>query len=155
MKYVATTVLCLLAGCGYETGRVYAINQVDVPMFGNDSDRRINEFELTETVVREMQSGGLTVNPESPRFRLEGRILKIDQPRLAEDRDSNVIVGSFGMRLELKVVDVSSGRVVVGPNVQGFTAAFAQSRGQSVETARAQVFDEASEWVMEQLERAW
>jgi hypothetical protein len=155
MKRYGVMMACLLAGCGYETGRVYAVDQVAVPIFGNDSDRRINEFELTEAVVRQMQTAGLTVNPENPRHRLRGRILKIDQARLAEDRDSNVIVGSFGLALEIRVIDETTGRVVVEPTVRRFAAAFAASRGQSLETARAQVFDEAGDWVLEQLERAW
>ena len=63
---VGPALLLAAAGCGYHVGRLYQVDNVSVPIFGNDSDRRINEFELTETVVREMQAHGLTVNPRDP-----------------------------------------------------------------------------------------
>ena len=68
---VVPALLLAAAGCGYQVGRLYQVDNVSVPIFENDSDRRINEFELTETVVREMQAHGLTINPRDPRYRLE------------------------------------------------------------------------------------
>jgi hypothetical protein len=155
MKHVLWILLAALAGCGYTAGRLYAYDNLAVPIFQNDSARRINEFDLTDAVVRELQSSGVTVNPASPRHRLEGRITAIEQPRLAEDRDSNVIVGSFSVVVEIRVVDPADGRELVKWINRRFAASFAVGRGQTLETARAQVFDQVAKWVMEQLEEKW
>lgn len=154
-RWILLAVLSAAAGCGYTTGRLYAYDHLAVPIFENDSARRINEFDMTDVVVRELQANGISVNPPSPRYRLDGRIVVIDQPRLAEDRDSNVVVGSFSVVVEIRVVDPATDREVVEWVNRRFAASFALGRGQTLETARAQVFDQVAKWVMEQLEEKW
>lgn len=155
MTHARWLLLAALAGCGYTTGRLYAYDALAVPIFENEDARRINEFGLTDAVVRELQSNGVAVNAASARHRLEGRIVAIDQPRLAEDRDSNVIVGSFSVLVEIRVVETATDREVVEWINRRFAASFAVGRGQTLETARAQVFDQIAKWVMEQLEESW
>lgn len=147
--------LLLAAGCGYQTGNLYRVDHVSVPIFENTSDQRINEFDLTDVVVREIQAGGVLVNPAAPRYVLKGRISLIDQPHGAEDREGRVTVGGFAVGVTVELIDARTRQAVRPMATRVFSASFAIGRGQTLETARAQVFDRIAKWVMEQLEKGW
>jgi hypothetical protein len=154
-SFVPAALLAAAAGCGYQVGQLHRVDDVAVPIFENSSDRRINEFDLTEAVAREMQVNGITVNPPQARYRLEGEIDTIEQPRVAEDRVSTVTVSSFSVVVRVTLKDAQTGQTVRGPSAKRFTAPFAPGRGQTADSARAQAFDAAAKWVVEQLEESW
>lgn len=153
-KAILLGLALLAAGCGYRSRGTYAYGRVEVPVFGNDSDRRLNEFELTETVVREMQSNGIVVNDTNSPYVLTGRIVRITEPRVVEGRTSQVLVSSESVTIDIRVVERATGEEVVKQRITE-SAPFATNRGQTAETTRREVFDRVAKRVVQALAAGW
>jgi hypothetical protein len=149
--------MCLAVGalgsCGYQVGGLYDTKEVHIQIFDNVSERRTQEFDLTANISHVLTSRGIRVNTAGAPFRLEGKILDMRTPVAVLGLDNTVIVGSLTLRLEIRLVD-ASGREV-WKDVRTESATFTQARGETQETARQQVFDKLSRWVLTHFEKEW
>ncbi|MBI2931870.1 MAG: hypothetical protein HYY16_09480 [Planctomycetes bacterium] len=148
--------LWAFAGCAYSIGpgALYAHSSVRVQVADNLDERRTHEFDLTQAVVRQLQAGGVRVNAPDATARLNLTIVGIDEPALVEGRLDVVQVGAVSFRVRLTLTDVATGKLLVtGEHAE--SASFAQTRGESRDTARQEVFDRLARWAASKLEKDW
>ena len=142
------------SSCGYEVGNLYEIRDVKVDMFDNQSERRTHEFDLTDSVVREISSRGIRVNAKDAAYTLKGRILDLRTPSLVDEKGTDqVLVGSLLMSLEIRLIDANGTELWKDHRAE--SSSFTVARGESFETARQKVFDKLSRWVVAHLEKQW
>ena len=146
--------LLALSSCGYEVGNLYEIRDVKVDTFENVSERRTQEFDLTDSVVHEMAARGIRVNARDAAYTLKGRILDIRTPSVVDQKVTDqVVVSSLMFSLEIRLLDASGNELWKDTRVE--TAPFAMARGESFESARQKVFDRLARWVVTHLEKQW
>ena len=126
---------------------------VQVNSFDNVSNRRINEFDLTNAIVHEMSARGIRVNRRDAKYVLEGSIRDIRTPSVVEDNLDQVTVGSLRYQVEVRLVDRDGNEKFRDHRTE--TVSFASQRGESEATARAEVFDRLARWVVSRLEKEW
>ncbi|MBI3854436.1 MAG: hypothetical protein HY293_01960 [Planctomycetes bacterium] len=142
------------SSCGYEIGNLYEIRDVKVDVFENHSERRTQEFDLTDAVVHEIASRGIRVNARDAAYTLKGRIVDVRTPSLVDQKNTDlVVVGSLVFSLEIRLMDSNGNEVWKDARVE--SASFSQARGESFETARQKVFDRLARWVVAHLEKQW
>jgi TolB-like protein len=100
--------LFVLSSCGYEVGNLYEIRDVKVDTFENVSERRTQEFDLTDSVVHEIAARGIRVNARDAAYTLKGKILDIRTPSLVDQKNTDqVLVGSLTITLEIRLIDAN------------------------------------------------
>jgi hypothetical protein len=144
--------LLVAAGCGYSWGSRLSVSELSVSVFDNLTERRDHEFELARQVVQEVRQAGVKVKPTAS-MRLEGEIMKITLPALAESSADAVLVGSFSMKIRYRLVD-RSGKVLWEKTDSG-SATFDTLRGKPVSAARREVFRRLGEGIVSKLEGGW
>ncbi len=156
MRPATLAVLAILAGCGYSVGpdALYAHRSISISVADNTTERRTHEFDLTGAVIRQLQASGITVNASDAGARLEMTIIDIRQPALVESQLDAVTVGSVGFRIRVRLVDAGSGKELRMEEHEEH-AAFTSARGETVDTARRQVFDRLARWTATTLEKDW
>jgi hypothetical protein len=143
-----------VASCGYEVGNLYEIRDVKVDIFQNNSERRTHEFDLTDSVVREIAARGIRVNAKDAAYTLKGTILDIRTPSVVDQKNTDqVVVGSLLFVVEIRLLDAHG--TELWKDARSEAASFTAARGESLETARQRVFDRLSRWVVSHLERQW
>ncbi len=144
------------SGCGYSVGpdALYAHRSVRVPIADNATERRTHEFDLTQAVIRQLQAGGVRVNASDATARLDLVISDIREPALVEGKLDVITVGSVSFRVRLTVVDIATGRTLVADE-RAESASFTGARGESRDTARAEILDRLARWVTSRLEKDW
>ena len=146
--------LLALSSCGYEVGNLYEIRDVKVDTFENVSERRTQEFDLTDSVVHEMAARGIRVNARDAAYTLKGKILDIRTPSVVDQKITDqVVVSSLMFSLEIRLLDANGNELWKDARVE--TAPFAMARGESFESARQKVFDRLARWVVTHLEKQW
>lgn len=143
----------LASSCGYQVGGLYAVHAVRVETFDNVSERRTHEFDLTEAVVRELAARGMRVNAHDAEVTLRGRILDIRNPAVVEGKLDVQVVGSLQLRVEIQLED-REGKVR-WRDERTEAVSFAVARGESLESARREVFDRLARWVVVHFEKEW
>jgi TolB-like protein len=142
------------SSCGYEIGNLYEIRDVKVDTFDNQSERRTQEFDLTDAVVREISSRGIRVNAKDAAYTLKGRIMDMRTPsRVDEKGTDQVLVGSVVLTLEIRLIDANG--TELWKDLRAESASFTLARGESFESARQKIFDKLSRWVVSHLEKQW
>jgi hypothetical protein len=140
--------------CGYEIGNLYEIRDVKVDIFENSSERRTQEFDLTDAVVHEIAARGIRVNAKDAAYTLKGRIADIRTPALVDQKNTDlVVVGSLMFSLEISLMDANGKEVWRDSRAE--SASFTTARGESFESARQKVFARLARWVVAHLEKAW
>jgi hypothetical protein len=140
--------------CGYEIGNLYEIRDVKVDIFDNNSERRTQEFDLTDVVVHEIAARGIRVNARDAAYTLKGKIIDVRTPAVVDQRNTdNVIVGSALFALEIRLLDANGNEV--WRDTRSESASYTAARGESFETAREKVFYRLAMWVVSHLEKAW
>ena len=110
--------LALAAGsCGYEVGNLYEIRDVKVDVFENNSERRTQEFDLTEAVVHEIASRGIRVNARDAAYTLKGKISEIRLQIIQLQDDSRVkILADLG-DAETKMAEIYAETCYLAENI--------------------------------------
>jgi len=151
--------LCFLlalaaSSCGYEIGNLYEVRDVKVDIFENNSERRTQEFDLTDAVVHEIAARGIRVNARDAAYTLKGRILDIRTPSVVDQKNTDqVVVGSLMFSLEIRLIDANGNEL--WKDLRNESASFTIARGESFETARQKVFVRLARWVVSHLEKQW
>ena len=143
-----------LGACGYQVGGLYPEREVRIETFDNVSERRIHEFELTGSVVRELLSRGFRVNASGAPLVLKGRILDMRTPSVVDQVDTDqLLVGSLTVRLEVSLAGADGRERWRHERIERVT--FTPSRGEGFETARREAFDRLARWVVSHFEKDW
>jgi len=154
IRRLAPLLTLLLGSCGYEVGNLYEVRDVKVDMFDNQSERRTHEFDLTDSIVREISARGIRVNARDAAYTLKGRILDIRTPSLVDQKNTDqVLVGSLSLTLEIRLIDANGTEVWKDHRTEG--ASITSQRGETFETTRQKVFDRLARWVVAHLEKQW
>lgn len=141
-----------LAGCGYSVGGLIEHRSVFLPIFGSQSERRGNEFELHRAVSRELAAQGVRVNDPSATVELRGLIIDVTEPAVVEGEDDDVLVGSVAFKLQVTLVSRPGGREIWKRSLEE-QASFSTERLQTRETARQVVIDRLARRVAGMLEK--
>lgn len=142
------------SSCGYEIGNLYEIRDVKIDIFDNNSERRTQEFDLTDVVVHEIAARGIRVNARDAAYTLKGKITDVRTPAVVDQRNTDiVIVGSLLFSLEIRLLDANGNEV--WRDARSESASFTAARGETFETAREKVFYRLAMWVVAHLEKAW
>jgi len=148
----AVLALASLASC-YTVGGLYETRQVKVKVFDNTTERRTQEFDLTNAVVHEMTARGLRVNgPEAP-VTLEGKIVDMRTPQVVSGDLNAVVVGAVSVRLQIRLVNTDGKEVWKDDTTQ--SASYSTARGQTFDSARAETYDRLARWVVAHFEKEW
>lgn len=140
--------------CGYEIGNLYEIRDVKVDIFENNSERRTQEFDLTDAVVREIASRGIRVNARDAAYTLKGTILDLRTPSVVDQKNTaRTVVGSVALALEIRLIDAQGNEVWKDRRTE--SGSFTALRGESFESARQKVFARLARWVVAHLEKQW
>jgi hypothetical protein len=155
----AAALLC--AGCFWDYsfggGYLQGAATIAVPIFNNETDRIGQEFDLTHAVVREIVTRTpyrLVSRPEGADIVIRGSILQFSQPALVQGSIDSVVTGSVLVHVKLQVLDGRTGKPLVSTQRPEW-ATFVSARGESIDTARAEVFDRLAQWVVRNLEAPW
>ncbi|OHB77766.1 MAG: hypothetical protein A2Z34_02110, partial [Planctomycetes bacterium RBG_16_59_8] len=143
-----------LSGCGYAIGNLYAVKNVEVPVFENNSVWRTNELDLTNAVVRELQAQGIRVGGREAEYELLGTISGFEQPTVVEGLDDEVLVGSLSVQLDILLRNRKTGKTTIKES-RVEKASIMSARGENVDTARFEVFDKLAKWVATRMEKPW
>ncbi len=146
-----------LPACGYST-RPLTLNDsrtVALAIFENTTVRRGHEFDLTNAVARMLHARTpyRVASQDQADLILSGTILGYYTPALVEDRRDVVIESSVSITLNVSIAD-RSGKVVYQGSATR-SAHFSTRRGESEESARAEVLDALARWVVTTLEGTW
>ena len=154
--------VCLLCGCGYMVGSAYQaeIRSVHVPAFTSESFRRGLEFQLTESVHKEIQSRTpyRLVNGPVADSRLSGRILDIRKDVLGESAFDDPRELQLRLVVEVTWEDLRSGRILAQQRVPvqlNSQSSFAPEVGQSLATGMQQATDQLARQIVEMMEMPW
>jgi hypothetical protein len=155
LRAAAVLPLLLPLSCGYQVGGLYEHRDVKVEIFDTQSDRRTHEFDLTNAVVHEMAARGIRVNAKEAPVTLRGRISDIRTPAVVDQTKTDVVlVGSLFYDVEIELVDNGTGRRLWSDRTSE-SVSFTSRRGQSLQSARAEIFDRLARWVVTRLEKEW
>jgi hypothetical protein len=142
------------SSCGYEIGNLYEIRDVRIETFENVSERRTQEFDLTDSVVHEIAARGIRVNARDAAYTLKGKILDIRTPSVVDQKLTDlVVVSSVTFALEIRLMDANGNELWKDTRTE--SAPFAAARGESFDSARQKVFDRLTRWVVAHLEKQW
>lgn len=154
--------IALLGGClwDYTWGGGYrpSVRTVAVPIFDNKSIRRGHEFDLTQAVAREIVTRTpyrIVADPAQADVVVRGTIVQFTQPALALGVTDTVVQGSVRIEIEVRLVEGRTGKVVAEPAPYAEWASLVPARGETLDTARAEVLDKLARWVVRQLEEPW
>ncbi len=151
-RALAVPALLWLASC-YTVGGLYETRNVRVNVFDNITERRTQEFDLTNAVVHEMTARGLRVNGGDAPVTLEGRIVDMRTPTVVSGDLNAVVVGSLSIRLQIRLVNADGKDVWKDERTEA--ASFTSRRGQTFESARAEAYDRLARWVVAHFEKEW
>jgi hypothetical protein len=146
--------LGLLAGCGYELGRLYPERDVAVGTFENSGERRGEEFELTNAVTHEMSARGFRVNRPGAPLTLRGRIQDLRTPALVSETDTDrTLVSSVLLKVEVFLVNAEGKEQWRAERTE--RVSFTPSRSETFLSARQEAYDRIARWIVTKFERDW
>ncbi len=151
LRRAAPVLLCVIGAC--TLGDLYDVKEVKVRIFDNLGDRRTHEFDLTHSIIHEMSARGIRVNTKDAPYTLEGRIVDMTNASVVEGKTDTVVVGSLRMRVEIRLLNAEG--VERWKDVRTEGASITASRGETLESARQEVFDRLARWVVTHFEKEW
>lgn len=161
--------LCLLAlcGCGYTVGSPYKaeIRSVYVPIFTSSSNRRWLEYQLTESVQKQIQSRThfrLADEGEAD-TKLSGRIIDATKRTLGMTGNSDPRELQMNLMVEVTWEDTRTGEILRQERVPisaeslqlAAQAELAPEVGQSLASATREVVDRLARNIVDMMEAPW
>jgi hypothetical protein len=159
--------MAFIAGCGYHVGAPFSpeIRSVHVPIFKSNSSRRFLEYQLTESVQKQIQQRThmRLVNEEDADTRLTGRIIDLRKAALGQTENSDARELQVNLQVEVTWEDLRTGeilkqqRVPLPPEMLQLAAQaeYAPEVGQSLATGDQTVIDRLARNIVDMMETAW
>lgn len=158
---VVLAAAALAGGCvwdySFDGGYRKGVETVAIPVFENLTTRRLQEFDLTNVVAREVVTRTpyrVAASPAGADLVIRGTILQFTQPALVQGETDSVLEGSVLVQLRIRIESPRTGKVLVERHRTEW-ASLVYARGETVDTARAEVYDRLAQWVVRQLEEPW
>ena len=149
----------VLAGCGYTTGGMLPkhIHTVHVPVFDNTTFRRGLEFDLTESLKRELMARTRLrlAEREQADSILDGSIVEVRERLLAETAEEEVISKRVTVYVDFEWRDRRTGHVLASARRLSRRADMLAARGEGVLTATQESLTCLAEAIVEQMEVGW
>ncbi len=155
-----------LPGCGYMVGNAYGpdVRTVEVPIFENDTYRRGIEYQLTESVQREIQLRTpfrLVKGPADTR--LTGRIVEARKNVLGENQNDDPRELQFALFVRVTWEDLRTGQLLAQQEVplqpQSIptvgVAEFAPEVGQSLASSSQDATNRLARQIVNMMEAPW
>lgn len=158
----------LLAGCaadpvaGYSSESVYSedIQTVSVPIFANDSFARGLEFDLTDAIVKEIESRTpyLVTSSATADSVLTGRISAVELDQLSKSRQTGLneeVI--YSVTIDFRWENLRTGRPIVERRQFTSNALFVPSQpaGEPIELARFDVVEQLAADIVHQMQAEW
>ncbi len=153
MKLSRTLLFILLLGCGYKIYQPIQYRLVSIPIFENSSDRRANEFELTNLVIKELQLRGVKISETAPHI-LRCEITNISEPILVMGSKDVLLVGSYSIKLKVQLIERSSQKPIATEEIY-YQAPFSTLQGKTLESARQEAMTNVAHTITTKLESKW
>ena len=155
---VISSCLLVAGGCGYTTASLHDENYstIAVPIFGNRTFYRENEFRLTEAVKKEIETKTRyrVARRDEADTLLEGEIVGIRQPVLTEDALDRIAEQQFAVTVHVKWTNLRTGKII-----QDFYRTVKREadlrRGETLDTAADEAYADLAEIIVESLEKEW
>ena len=151
-------VLCLV-GCGYTAKRPFGhqVKTIHLPVFENRTFRRGLEFELATALRRELLTKTplrIVDRPDADSV-LKGEIVQVDQKVLGENILDEPIETRDKVFVDFEWRDLRTGRTLVKARSMVEAAEFIAQRGESFDTAAAEVLRDLAERIVERMAEDW
>lgn len=159
--------LLVLSGCGYTVGSPYKaeIRTVYVPAFTSSSNRRWLEYQLTESVQKQIQSRThfrLASEGEAD-TKLSGRIIDATKRTLGQTGNSDPRELQMNLMVEVTWEDTRTGEILRQERVPISAEAlqlaaqseFAPEVGQSMASGTREVVDRLARNIVDMMEAPW
>lgn len=155
------------AGCGYQVGAPFSpeIRSVHVPVFKSNSSRRFLEYQLTESVQKQIQqrSHMRLVDEEDADTRLTGRIVDLRKTALGQTQYSDARELQVNLQVEMTWEDLRTKKILFQQRVPlppemlqlAAQAEFAPEVGQSLATGDQTVIDRLARNIVDMMESPW
>lgn len=161
--------LCVLAagGCGYTVGSPYRaeIRSVYVPTFTSGSNRRWLEYQLTESVQKQIQSRThfRLANEAEADTKLIGRIVDANKRVLGQTNNSDPRELQMNLQVEVTWEDARTGEILrqeqipITPDAIRLAAQseLAPEVGQSMASGTREVVDRLARNIVDMMEAGW
>jgi hypothetical protein len=154
-RYLLSIICALLwlSGCGYQSIIKEEHRTIAIPIFDNKTIYPGYEFEFSKLLNQKI----LTQSPfliksskENPNFLLTGEITDYTRPTLIEGKTDQVVISQLAMTLNISLIDLNTHKSVFEGN-HTENAELIGPRGETEESARAEVFDKLTRWVVNTL----
>lgn len=159
--------LCASAGCGYTVGAPFSpeIRSVHVPIFKSASNRRFLEYQLTESVQKQILSRShfrLVKEAEADTL-LTGKIVDLRKNALGQTENSDARELQVNLQVEVTWEDIRSRKILAQQRIPlspemlqlAAQAEFAPEVGQSLATADQTAIDRLARNIVDMMEMPW
>lgn len=155
------------SGCGYTVGSPYRaeIRSVYVPTFTSNSNRRWLEYQLTESVQKQIQSRThfRLASEGDADSKLIGRIVDANKRVLGQTNNSDPRELQMNLQVEVTWEDARTGEILrqenipINPDMVRLAAQseLAPEIGQSMATATREVVDRLARNIVDMMEAGW
>jgi hypothetical protein len=167
IRHSAQLILVFAAGCGYQVGAPFSpeIRSVHVKLFQSSSSRRFLEYQLTESVQKQIQqrSHMRLVKEEDADTRLSGRIIDLRKTALGQTENSDARELQVNLQVEITWEDLRTGKILQQQRVPlppemlqlAAQAEYAPEVGQSLATGDQTVIDRLARNIVDMMEMPW
>lgn len=153
---IVSVALLLISGCGYSGQTLMRddIHSVAVDVFGNDTEYRTLEVELTRRLTEELrQRTSLSIKPKHEADSvLTGSLVDFDQSSQTTTKDDDVLLRRIQVTVEFRWIDNLTGQDLVPPTEFTEQNFFVLSRDEPI---APRVFRDTAETIIEKMERQW
>lgn len=133
------------------------INTIYIPIFENETFRRDLEFGLTKELKDAVLSrtGLRIVNKDNADTILSGIIKEIQEMFLTQNTDDNIVEDQITLIVDFKLVERSTGRILVQRQSVAQRAEFIIGRGETILSAYEEVLADMAETIVNLIEEKW
>jgi hypothetical protein len=167
LALLLTTSLPAFTGCGYMVGNVYQseIRSVHVPIFTNTTYRREIEYQLTESVQKQIQQRTpfRLARANEADTQLTGRIVQLRKNRMSETANDDPRQLEYALYVEVTWQDLRTGKLLAEQQVPinadvvqlQSQVSFAPEIGESLATATQTAVDQLARQIVDMMEAPW
>lgn len=157
--FLVSILITVFSGCGYSTRSLMRqdLESIYVPIFDNDTFRRGLEFGLTKSVKDEIlfRTRLKIVNKEDADAVLYGKIADVKERVISENIADDIVEGSVTLFLDIKLVDVRTGRNIVEKKGIQWQTEYIGRHGEGVSTAEKEAFVDIAERIVNLMDEDW
>ncbi len=159
--YLTALLLVFVAvcGCGYsmKSLMIRDIDTIYIPIFENETFRRDLEFGLTKELKDEVLSKTnlRIVDRDIADTVLSGVIEEVQETILTQNTADNIVENQITLSVDFKLIESSTGRILVEKEKVRRRAEFVISRGETILSAYEEVLADLAETIVNLIEEKW